>query len=108
MLAGQALIVRACTHRPEDFGQDLQIGAVLACERLAEEHLRTAFGISVRRIESRDADIERGMNGGDGLPVIDLCTMGRPVPQGHCADLEPTIAQAAVLHRRTLRPSPWL
>jgi len=105
MLAGQPGVVGALrAGGPVDLGEDLQRGAPLALQRLAEHGLRRAVGVGVGGVERGDPGVEGGAHARDGGVVLDLGAVGDPVAVGDLGDLQAGPAEVTVFHGETLCP----
>src|SRR5690606_32977914 len=72
---------------------------------LAQDLFGAAVGVDVRRVEGRDADVERGLHAGVGLLVIDLGPVRDPVAVDELGDLEAGTAQMTISdHASTITP----
>ena len=79
---GGAAIHAAEAHRGiaqrAELDADLQIVAIAAGERFADQHLIVAHAVEIAGVEQGDAGIERGVDGGDALAAV-----GRAVEVRH-------------------------
>ena len=87
------------------FDHDEGALALAALERVADQHFIVAHAVEIAGVDCRDAGLERGMDGGDGLGIV-----GRPVDARHAHAAEPkggnqraVTAEEKSLHRVRVR-----
>ena len=104
VLAGQPAVIPAFASREVDLGEDLDALAPLTGQRFTECLLRAGAGVGVGGVEGGNAQIDGLPDAGRRRVLVDLLTVGDPVPIGQFADVHAGGTKFAVFHACGVSP----